>query len=206
MKSFLKQINESFKSLQEKDWDGDGKQESDTEEYMGVKDRAIKQAMKKAEDDRPECDSCYGSGCDHCKNTGMKPEYQDLEEMSVTGGLDGGAGPPRTKYAFSKKEKKKMKYEQVQEAMDKKYEQLIEGYRDFVLSDSKISPVRKVNASIRDVAKKLKEIEQTVEYTGRLKTESGIAHSGFSTGTHNALRKISERLIKISERVRSLGE
>ena len=243
MKSFLKQINESFKSLQEKDWDGDGKQESDTEEYMGVKDRAIKQAMKKeaakpdfldvdgdgnttepwkkAEEDRPECDSCYGSGCDHCKNTGMKPEYQDLDEMSTTASM---GAVPQTPYVFrkaddktvealgykrvSKISNKKMhtEYDRVQEAMDKKYEQLIEGYRDFVLSDSKMSPARKVNASIRDVAKKLKEIEQTVEYTGRLKTESGIAHSGFSSGTHNALRKISERLIKISERVRSLGE
>ena len=113
---------------------------------------------------------------------------------------------PKSFGRASKKTKEALGYKKVQEAMDRKYEQLIEGYRDFVLSDSKMSPARKVNASIRDVAKKLKEIEQTVEYTGRLKTESGISHSGFSSGTHNALRKISERLIKISERVRSLGE
>ena len=43
MKSFLKQINESFESLQEKDWDGDGKRETPEQEYMGVKDRAIQQ-------------------------------------------------------------------------------------------------------------------------------------------------------------------
>ena len=38
MKSFLKQIEESFQSIDERDWDGDGEQESDTEEYMGVKE------------------------------------------------------------------------------------------------------------------------------------------------------------------------
>ena len=127
---------------------------------------------------------------------------EDLDEMSTTASM---GAPPQRPDIFKKK-KKKNEYKKVQEAMDRKYEQLIEGYRDFVLSDSKMSPARKVNASIRDVAKKLKEIEMTVEYTGRLKTESGLSHSGFSSGTHNALRKISERLIKISERVRSLGE
>ena len=50
------------------------------------------------------------------------------------------------------------------------------------------------------------EIEETIKYTSRLKTESGISHSGFGPSTSKALGKISERLIKISERVRSLGE
>jgi len=162
-----------------------------------------------------ECDKCNGAGCDHCNGTGY---HKKVDEVSVAA----GAGSYMTPKAFGKRTNPNLKqstgytdvpktklhteYDYVQEAMDRKYEQLIEGYRDFVLSDSKMSPARKVNASIRDVAKKLKEIEKIVEYTGRLKTESGIAHSGFSSGTHNALRKISERLIKISERVRSLGE
>ena len=37
---------------------------------------------------------------------------QELEEVSVTGNLDGGEGPPRTPYAFyggRKKDKEKMK-------------------------------------------------------------------------------------------------
>ena len=222
MKSFLKQINESFQALDEKDWDGDGEHESDTEEYMGVKDRAIKKAMKKeaakpdyldfnrnGNKEEPmkdaledvECEKCSGAGCDHCDGTGY---HKKVDEMSTTAGVASVTTP----YAWKdpKKEAKKYTYEQVQKAMDHKYEQLIEGYREFSLGNGKRSPHQTVNASIREVAKKLKEIEETVKYTGRLKTESGIAHSGFSSGTHNALRKISERLIKISERVRSLGE
>ena len=44
MKSFLHEIESKFTRLQEKDWDGDGKEESPNDEYMGVKDKAIKKA------------------------------------------------------------------------------------------------------------------------------------------------------------------
>lgn len=212
MKSFLKQINESFRSLDEKDWDGDGEQESSRDEYMGVKDKAIKRAMKKEVKGKYDDGDGKDEKCDHvpcnedisiCEICGESLiNEEELEEMSTSAGV----APITTPYAFSKKEKKKMKYPGVAEAMDHKYEQLIEGYRDFALGNGKRSPNQTVNNAIREVAKQLKSIEETIKYTSRLKTESGISHSGFSSGTHNALRKISERLIKISERVRSLGE
>jgi hypothetical protein len=225
MKSFLKQINESFESLEEKvknpgkyktgrkngyDLDGDGvpnRADADPEDGNVTED--LDPVGK--EDDDINNDGKIDSSDKYLKKrrkaVSKAVNEEDLDEMSTTGGVAGYNIPGSfITPAQYKKKKKTMKYERVQEAMDRKYEQLIEGYRDFVLSDSKMSPARKVNASIRDVAKKLKEIEKIVEYTGRLKTESGISHSGFSSGTHNALRKISERLIKISERVRSLGE
>ena len=119
--------------------------------------------------------------------------YKEVDEASTTASM--GATPKRPDI-FEKKKKKK-EYKKVQEAMDRKYEQLIEGYRDFALSDSKMSPARKVNASIRDVAKKLKEIEETVKWTGRLKTESGISHSGFSSGRSSAdIRMINKNIRK----------
>jgi|TARA_R110001599_G_scaffold82958_2_gene223138 hypothetical protein len=220
MKSFLEQIVENFQALDEKDWDGDGEQESPKDEYMGVKDRAIKKAMKKeaAKPDFLDLDNDGDTEEDMKDAANEELNEDEIEEASTSA----GAGSYMTPKAFGKRTNPNLKqstgytdvpktklhteYDYVQEAMDRKYEQLIEGYRDFALSDSKMSPAKKVNASIREVAKKLKEIEETIKHTGRLKTESGIAHSGFSSGTHNALRKISERLIKISERVRSLGE
>jgi hypothetical protein len=129
----------------------------------------------------------------------------DLDEASTSA----GAGSYMTPKAFGKADDDTVEtlgYKRVQEAMDTKYERLIEGYKTFALSDSKMSPAKKVNASIKNVAKQLKEIEDTVKYTSRLKTESGISHSGFGPSISKALGKISERLIKISERVRSLGE
>ena len=205
MKSFLKQIEESFQSLDEKaakpdflDLDKDG----DTEEPMK---KAAKEKNEAAKPDYLDFDK-DGDTDEPMKKALKDKDEDELEEASVTGGLDGGAGPPRTPYAFSKKEKKKMKYPGVAEAMDRKYEKLIEGYKQFSLGNGKSSPNQTVNRSIREVAKQLKSIEETIKHTSRLKTESGISNSGFTTGTKNALNKISERLIKISERVRSLGE
>jgi hypothetical protein len=102
--------------------------------------------------------------------------------------------------------KPKNEYIQVHEAMDAKYEQLIESYRAYATGDAKATPEQKIKHTIKEVAKKLQEIEQTVNYASRLKTESGVARNGYGSAVESALSKISERLIKISERVRSLGE
>ena len=214
MKSFLKQIEESFQSLDEKaakpdflDLDKDGDTQEPMKKAAKEKNEAVDQD-KDGDNDFDDIKIARMMASGMSKEDALKKvrEEKELEEISVTGGLDGGAGPPRTPYAFSKKEKKKMKYPGVAEAMDRKYEKLIEGYKQFSLGNGKSSPNQTVNRSIREVAKQLKSIEETIKHTSRLKTESGISNSGFTTGTKNALNKISERLIKISERVRSLGE
>ena len=97
-------------------------------------------------------------------------------------------------------------YEKVQESMDSKYEQLIESYRKFTTDGAKTTPEDKVKRTIKDVAIKLQEIEQLVNYSSRLKTESGITRDGYGTSVNGSLTKIAERLTKIAERVRSLGE
>ena len=230
MKSFLKEIESKFKEINEKDWDGDGEQESAKDEYMGVKDKAIKKAMKK-EDAKPDFLDLDGDGdteedMKDAANETIKtsdpkvamdlqkkdPDAEieltedELAEMSTTGGV----AAYQTPYAFSTKaqakKKKKMKYESVQKAMDAKYAALIESYSKFSTGNPKSTPSQTVNGTIKEVAKKLQEIEQLVRYTSRLKNESGIAGSTYKRSTHNALNKISERLLKISERVRSLGE
>jgi hypothetical protein len=93
-----------------------------------------------------------------------------------------------------------------EDVLEKKYEELLESYRRFATEDKHTSPERKVKNTIKEIAKKLQEIETMVNYNTRLKTESGIAASSYGSGTQKALTKISERLIKISERVRALGE
>jgi len=204
MKSFLKQIEESFQSLEEKkakpdflDLDNDG----DTEESMK---KAAKEKNEAAKPDFLDFDN-DGDTEESMKKALSDKDEDELEEISTSA----GAGAYMTPKAFGKADDDTVEalgYKRVQEAMDNKYERLIEGYKTFALSDPKMSPAKKVNASIKNVAKQLKEIEETIKYTSRLKTESGISHSGFGPSTSKALAKISERLIKISERVRSLGE
>jgi hypothetical protein len=134
----------------------------------------------------------------------------ELQEINVTGALDGGAGPPRVPTAFAKKTNKKtaeqLGYKQVQELIDSKYESIIESYRKFATDDPKTSPEQKVKRTIREVAVKLQEIEQLVNHSSRLKTESGLSRDGYGASVNTALTKIAERLTKISERVRALGE
>jgi hypothetical protein len=109
-------------------------------------------------------------------------------------------------YGTSNVPDKTEKVSLVAEAMDRKYEQMIEGYRSFANGDPKISPEKKVKSTIQEIAKKLQEIETLVNYNSKLKTESGVTSTAYGPSTSKALTKISERLIKISERVRSLGE
>ena len=102
--------------------------------------------------------------------------------------------------------KPKNDYIQVHEAMDSKYEQLIESYRKFTTDDATTSPEQKVKKTIREVSKRLQEIEEMVNYSSRLKIESGLSRDGYGKSVNSALTKISERLTKIAERVRALGE
>ena len=92
----------------------------------------------------------------------------------------------------------------VEDVIETKYEQLIEGYRNFKSGD--VKPSIKVKESIREIAKKLREIETVVNYSTKYKNESGVTSSAYGPGTMKALTEISNRLIKISERIRSLGE
>ena len=94
----------------------------------------------------------------------------------------------------------------VEDVLETKYSELIESYRSFTTNKPNVTPAKKVNDTIREIAKKLQEIETLVTYNSKLKTESGVTSSHYGASTNKALTKISERLIKISERVRSLGE
>ena len=215
MKSFLKQIEESFQSLEEKkakpdflDLDNDGNKKETFKQ--AVKDKEQNEAVDQNNDGNNDFDDIkiarmVASGMSKEDALRKVQEEKEIEEASTSA----GAGAYMTPRAFGKADNDTVEalgYKRVQEAMDNKYERLIEGYKTFALSDPKMSPAKKVNASIKNVAKQLKEIEETIKYTSRLKTESGISHSGFGPSTSKALGKISERLIKISERVRSLGE
>ena len=230
MKSFLKEIESKFREINERDWDEDGEQESPRDEYMGVKDKAIKKAMKKEaakpdfldlDDDGDTEEDMKDAANEVIKtddpdaaaeiqkknpNVDIELTEDEIDEMSTTGGVPGYQIPNAFSTRAQAKKKKKMKYESVQKAMDAKYAALIESYSKFASGNPKSTPTQTVNGTIKEVAKKLQEIEQLVKYTSRLKNESGIAGSTYGKSTHNALNKISERLLKISERIRSLGE
>ena len=224
MRSFLKEIESKFQELQEKELDRDGDGDVDSADYLMAKDQAIKAAMAKqksdeaviakdaaeaakmAEDpDLENVDIKIEEDIDeaHC-NTKQEDVDEDIDEISQSSGVATYSTPNAFKDPDAPE--KKYTYASVSEAMDQKYVQMIESYSRFATGNAKATPTQTVNGTIKEVAKKLQEIEKLVRYTSRLKNESGIAGSTYGKSTKNALGKISERLLKISERVRSLGE
>ena len=199
---------------------------------------------------------------------------KEMEEASVTGNLDGGAGPPRMPYIFqtkpkSKKDKDKEDAittaggysrvkEQVNEVMfavkvdkgdgdviqtivnassksqaktkiarilkgglkavkgvervqaafgkqiDKKLENVNEGQYHNYRNDDSMTPKQKIGLSMREVRDKLNELDKLVKINVRLKNELNVDSKTYWKRTHVAMKKISERLVKLANKVGQL--
>ena len=154
-------------------------------------------------------------------------EEEELDEISVTGNLDGGEGPPKTPYAFHDMEddkkgsgKKKQKsnsenstgYEMVNDSIYKKMMKQMSGmtltetsYREFK-QDPTSTPQQKVNRGIMEVNKMLGEIEKIVNNNLRLKTETGMQSGHFWKTTGNRFAKINERMLRVAHRLKELSQ
>ena len=131
-------------------------------------------------------------------------EEEELDEMSVTGGLDGGEGPVKTPKAFKKKKK------EVEEStfmkMVKKMNGLNEtSYREYK-KDPTSTPQQKVNRGINEVNKMLGNMEKIVNNNLRLKTEMGVNSNHFWKSTGSRFAKINERMTRIANRLKELSQ
>ena len=181
MKSFINEMKSKFKEIEE-ELDAVGHEDADIDND-GDTDasdeylHAKRKAIKKAIDSE-----------------------DSVEEISSSG----GAGAYMSKNWVGKP-KKKIKYPGVAEALEEKYEQLVESYREYAKGPN-VTPSKKVNETIKEIATKLQEIETLVKNAARLKTEAGVTQEHYWKTTGKNLNRIGERLLKISERVRALGE
>ena len=150
-----------------------------------------------------------------------KDKEEDLDEGNVTSNLDGGEGPPKTPYAFGKKEDEKDNAEKLGmkkiattdrhfESAYKKMMATMEGlneisYRDFK-KDPTSTPQQKVNRGIMEVNKMLAEMEKIVHNNLRLKTEMGVQSNHFWQTTGKRFLKINERMIRIANKLKELSQ
>ena len=128
---------------------------------------------------------------------------QELEEASVTGNLDGGEGPPRTPYAFyggRKKDKEKKK----RIAQAGGYMRVKEGKYHQYRNDETMTPKQKIGRSMREIRDSLNELDKLVKMNVRLKNELNVDSRSYWKNTHKALGKISERLVKLANKVGQL--
>ena len=128
---------------------------------------------------------------------------QELEEVAVTGNLDGGEGPPRTPYAFyggRKKDKEKKK----KIAQAGGYTKVHEGKYHEYRNDESMTPKQKIGKSMREIRDSLNELDKLVKMNVRLKNELNVDSRSYWKNTHKALRRVSERLVKLANKVGQL--
>lgn len=88
--------------------------------------------------------------------------------------------------------------------VDKKLENVTEGkYHDY-RNDESLTPKQKIGYSMREVRDKLNELDKLVKMNVRLKNEVGVNSTSYWKNTHNAMKKISERLVKLANKVGQL--
>ena len=187
-----KEAKSKFKDLDDKDIDNDGDVD-DSDKYLHHKLGVVN---KKADEGH-----MYGHD----------DEDSELEEMNVTGNLDGGEGPPKTPYAFGdmddedveKAGYKKVKQESMFMKMSKQLHEV--SYRDYK-KDPTSTPQQKVNRGIMEVNKMLAEMVKIVHNNLRLKTEMGVQSNHFWQTTGKRFLKINERMIRIANKLKELSQ
>ena len=129
---------------------------------------------------------------------------QELDEASVTGAIDGGEGPPKTPYAFKGKRKKDKDKEDEISTNSTVYSKVNEGkYHDY-RNDESMTPKQKIGKSMREVRDSLSQLEGLVKMNVKLKNELNVDSRSYWKNTHKALHKISERLVKLANKVGQL--
>ena len=78
-------------------------------------------------------------------------------------------------------------------------------YKDWA-ADESTTPKQKINHSIQEVNRKLYEIETMVNRAIKLKTESGLEQDVFWKQTTGRFSKISERMLRISNKLREFNK
>ena len=138
----------------------------------------------------------------------IRQELKELQEASVTGAIDGGAGPPKTPKAFRKKDSKKIKKAGHEEGHKNPavlgYTKVNEGkYHDY-RNDDTLTAKQKIGRSMREVRDSLCQLEGLVKMNVKLKNELNVDSRSYWKNTHKALHKISERLVKLANKVGQL--
>ena len=124
---------------------------------------------------------------------------KELEEASTSAATPGYQTP----MAFSggrKKDKKKKR--DIAKAVYN--ESINEGrYHDY-RNDESMTPKQKIGRSMREIRDSLNELNRLVKMNVRLKNELKVDSCSYWKNTHKALNKISERLVKLANKVGQL--
>jgi hypothetical protein len=146
-------------------------------------------------------------------------EELTLDEMSTTASVPGyqtpnAFAPSEDDFEkHSKESAETMGYTVVPKKSKRNYESIYkqamgvinEGtYKEF-RGDETRSSNRKINDSIKNINKTIYEVERVVEHALKLKTEMNVDQRTLWGESMNRLRKISERINRITKKINELG-
>ena len=127
-------------------------------------------------------------------------ELLKTNEITQTGDIAGYNTP----FAFSSKKKKDKDKEEEVATNSTGYEIVKEGRYHQWRNDESLSPKQKIGMAMRETRDSLKELERTVQYNVRLKNELKVDSRDYWKTTHKALSKISEKLVRLANKVGKL--
>jgi len=88
--------------------------------------------------------------------------------------------------------------------IDKKLENVSEGKYHQWRNDESLTPKQKIGRSMREVKNALNSLSKQIDFNVRLKNELSVDSSSYWKTTHKALNQISERLVKLANKVGKL--
>jgi hypothetical protein len=77
-------------------------------------------------------------------------------------------------------------------------------YRSFTKTVSEVSPERKISKAILGIKKRLREVNQIVDYSIRLREENALTTENYLTNSVKGLEEISTRLTELDKKIKNL--
>ena len=125
---------------------------------------------------------------------------KELDEATTSGATPGYQTPNAFTGGVGKGKKKKKEIS----TNSTGYNVVREGrYHDY-RNDESLTPKQKIGRSMREVRDGLNNLENLVKMNVKLKNELNVNSQSYWKNTHKALNKISERLVKLANKVGQL--
>ena len=99
---------------------------------------------------------------------------------------------------------KKSEHKEQQEIVDDMLNEV--SYRSFTKTVSEVTPERKISKAILGIKKRLREVNQIVDYSIRLRNENSLTTENYLTNSVRGLEEISERLKELDKKIKNLKE
>ena len=125
---------------------------------------------------------------------------KEVDEATTTGNIAGYETPNAFTGGPGKGKKKKKEISTNSTGYNVVKEGRYHNYRN----DDTLTPKQKIGRSMREVRDSLLNLEGLVKMNVRLKNELNVDSRSYWKNTHKALNKISERLVKLANKVGQL--